>query len=177
MTAFRRVPTPDNPIIGNPSQRNPTGYGRGSSPRIQDDEMSTALLRQALEEGIVPIDQILARLDARNQPPQLTQGKYLKFITAAATPVLLIPRNKRRQSLSISNFTDNGDIVMSYDFPDEFGQVYAGNLIPASTPPFVETNGSVSMNDIYVVCNDTQATFPIPVLGYEGCLSLTGNPR
>jgi hypothetical protein len=95
----------------------------------------------------------------------------------------LIDKNLRRQAWQVSNFMlGGGDIVYSFDSPKQVGITAGGVPIFAGISLAIgesdeETNGSVTINDIWVTCNDSTATFPIFVLGYEGILSLAGNAQ
>jgi hypothetical protein len=182
MTNIRRYQTPANPALGETMLHEPRDFGRGFDSERKPDQQRTNALRQALADfGIVDIGAFLGQLDAKNLPPQLVQTNFPQFIAAVATPVLLIPKNIRRRSFQVNNFASLGDIVFSYDAPMQMATIagtalFAGTPVPQKTY-FQESNGSVSINDIWVVCNDPNATYPVPVWGVEGTLSLAGNPR
>jgi hypothetical protein len=150
--------------------------GRAYSPAIQADEASQQQVTDATRRGVAPLSEIIDNLDARNLPPQLVQASMFAKIPVFGVPgaQLLIPKNPRRRfSFIVSNFTNRNLILFSYDKPfNSGGNIGAGIPIGAC---FEETNGSVSINDIWVFCNDPNETYPIWILGYEGGISNVGN--
>lgn len=136
---------------------------------MQPDEIAmAAAARMALHS--VPFDVAVARLRARNLPPPLVQSPFVATLTAIQKPVLLIPRNKNRKSFFIAN-PNAASIGWSYGYP-------AGVFLRVTPQPlgawvgsngfFSEQNGSVSIDDVWVWADESFATFPAPVLGYEG---------
>lgn len=177
---YVRGPAPAYELQSNAGRRMPSLYRtQPFSPRFAADlRAGNALEREIDREGIVELSSVVDHLTAENKPPQLVQAGYPGLITGAgvANKILLIPKNPHRQSLKISNPTPNGNITYSFDAPLSVGGIGLG--IPVSAGDFdEEANGSVSINAIYAWCDQATATFPIPVIGYEGVLSVVGNQR
>jgi hypothetical protein len=164
------------PVIGNDSQRDPSGFGRGFRPRVQPDEVDQNTLLRDVGRGVVSIDQIIERLSAHNLPPQLVQAAHVATITAVGVPALLIPRNLRRQSFVVANPTANTGLVMTYGQPVQMGAALFLGIPIGAQEYFVEVNGSVSINDIWVTDNAAADTYPYFIVAYEGSLSVAGNP-
>jgi hypothetical protein len=183
LTALR---TPANPTLTSQLEEDPRGFRPGFDPAGQTDEMILAqLLQDIRHRGIRDIGQYLDFISAENLPPQLAQVTFRASITAANTPVKLMPKSARRMGIYVINFTAAGQILFSFDYPTNFGN-NAGGQIPvlggvpiAASNYFEESNGTASINDIWVFTNDPASalTYPIPVLGYQGGLSLVGNRR
>lgn len=175
--SFATYPAPTNQRITSNLEHDFRDFGPGFDPNAQPDEFEVAKLRKDIRaRGIIDIGAYLDYLAATNMPPQLVQGPFPQNITAPGQPVLLIPKNRRRQSWRVSNWTNAGVILYSFGYPISFGNLFAGIPVPAQDSD-EELNGSVSINDIWIWTNDPQAalTYPIPVLGYEGGLSIAGN--
>ena len=166
------IPSPGN------AGRNPAGFAQGYSPRVQGDELAGQnIRRQEFEQGVIPLDEMIDRVDARNLPPQLVQSSFLVVITqwGYAGAQLLIPKNPRRKAYLVSNFLGSNLLMFTWDAP-----VNSGANVGAGVPIggyFQESNGSITINDLWVFCNDPAETFPMTVLGYEGEISIAGNPR
>jgi len=177
------INTPSNPFAGdNSGWRETRKFGPGFNSNQQVDEQNFARLRESVKRnGIADVAGYLHLLDAFNLPAQLVQAGFPGQITAAGTPILLIPKTTVRQALQIGNGSDTANIRFSFDSPVQAGTTAGGvaqfyGMPIASASTYQESNGRISINDIWVWCNDTSATYPIFVLGYEGTLSLAGNP-
>lgn len=120
---------------------------------------------------------IMDRISANNLPPQLVQVPFVVKITADLTPALLIPKNPNRQSFIISLVSTSVPWGGSYDAPLLVGAQQPAGLAFASPSQWQESNGSISMNDLYVWTINSGASFPQWFIGYEGRLSVTGNAR
>lgn len=182
---YARVPTPDMPIAGSTvGGRDPRGFGLAYDPTYQRDQAQLQDIRDALAAGVVPFDEVIRMLEAHNLPPQLVQGMHVRQIAAAGAnnAVDLVPKNPNRLSLVVSNFLQVAPgVCFSFDKPAVVS-IVAGVQIGAGIPidarsTYIESNGSVSINGVYVFCNDMTAVFPVPVLAYEGTLSVAGNRR
>jgi hypothetical protein len=150
---------------------------RPFSPRNAVDlEYATDLRRREQGQNIVPIADVIDLLTAHNRPPQLVQAGYIGQILAAgvADAIMLVPKNPHRQSMKIANPSPNGNVTFSYDAPLAIGGFGMGIPVAAGTYD-EESNGSVSINAIYVWSDQATATFPISVIAYEGVLSVVGN--
>jgi hypothetical protein len=172
---FRRVPTPGYPLVGNAATRMPD-FGVKAYYPTANDIAPGAQLERDLEGGYVPLSDIINFLTARNRPPQLVQAAYYTLITGlgVANKKLLVPKNPLRQSIKISNPSALGNITFSYDSPILLAGMGMG--IPVASGTYdEESNGSVSINGIWVWSDQASATFPIPVIAYEGVLSVAGN--
>lgn len=176
-----RLQLPTNPKGVDQRYWEPRKFGPGFSPQGQPQQARNALLLQQLDqEGIVDLGAYLDFLHAENRPPQLVEASFPNFIAAVGVPVLLIPKNDHRMGWRVSNFVGTSTILYSFDAPLPMGLVAAGVTLFAGIPIIAsssddENNGSVSINDIWVMCNDPNAAYPIPVLGYEATVSLAGN--
>jgi hypothetical protein len=172
-----RVPTPINPVIGNAEQRDSRNFGRPYDPRIDLWERGLTQEREQVAGGIVNIEKLLNYLTANNLPPQLVQATFVAQITAVNTPVRMIPKNKARQSLTVANHNSGvTGLVFSFDAPIKLAGNYAGIPIAASSS-YSESNGTVTLNDVWVSDLNVNDPFPFYVIGYEGTLSITGNQR
>lgn len=159
------------------NRRDPRLFGQGYAPAAVDLLHGENVQRQIARQGTVPLETVIDNLTAHNLPPQLVQGSFIVWITAAgrAGQALLIPKNPLRQGFLVANFTGSQEVLFSFDAPLDVGAgVLAG--IPMGGY-YQEANGSVSTNDIYVFCNDAAGSYPIPLLGYEANLSIVGNKR
>lgn len=153
-------------------------FGQGYAPSAADALHGEAVQQEIARQGTMPLASVLENLTARNLPPQLVQGTFIKWITAVRTPTLLIPKNPHRFAFIVSNYIGAGSVLFSFDQPVAM-QSGVGNTNTLAGIPigscYQEANGSVSVNDIWVFCNDTAGDYPIPILGYEANLSITGN--
>lgn len=149
--------------------------GQRDQRRAAADQIAPEVIRQGVEHGIEPLENVIDRLSLEALPPQLVQSSYLVRIESvgASGAVLLIPRNPRRLSYIISNFQFSQAIIFAFGKCIDNGANEAAGV--AVGPYFMETNGSVSTDDIWVACNDSTETFPITILGYEGGISVAGN--
>jgi hypothetical protein len=175
LPAFPQQPLP---YISDASRRDPRAFGRAFDPSRSGDEIAQQNVRRQIARGVTPLEDVIDDLDARNLPPQLWQTPFPGFIKAygVAGAILLIPANPaRRFGFTLSNFTGANLVMFSYGAPIDMGGG-VGLGIPVS-PCFGETNGSISVNDIYMFCNDSTETYPIAVGGWEGGISISGNRR
>lgn len=181
MADWRITPNPRYPRRGNAGEQEPRFFGRGFSPEYQPDIANNEdVFRRLRENGVVPFDDIVSRLDAYNLPPQLIQTTFIAVIAVrgAAGAVQIVPKNPNRMSLLICNFQAPGDnIVMSYDAPIQLNANAMMGVPILTNSIFGESNGSVSINGIFIGCNIASVNFPITVIAYEGALSVSGNAR
>jgi len=177
---FGGKPTPEYPFKGSFAQRTNRDRGPAFAPRIHGVDLLAGdeIEQELLENGIVQISDIIKYLRAHNTPPQLVQVGYPGLITAAGVSkaIQLVPKNPDRMSLLVCNPTSNGNITFSYDAPINLGSVGLGNPVQTESS-YPESNGSVSINAIYAWSDNDTATFPIPLIAYEGVLSIAGNKR
>lgn len=174
---FNRQQTPGYSIKGSTGERSRSEGRAGFAPRIASDLISSKETRELLlRDGIVPIADIIKYLRATNLPPQLVQVGYPGLITAVgvANAVRIVPKNPDRMSLLVCNPSANGNITFSYDAPISLGGVGLGNPVQTQSS-YPELNGSVSINAIYAWSDNAGATYPIPLIVYEGSLSIVGN--
>jgi len=172
---------PNIPGASSGARHDARAFPRRYSPALLGDEVGLHDVRRGVGGGVVPMDEAVARATA-DIPPQLVQGSFLiqikQFGTAGAQ--LLIPKNPNRLSFLVANFWQANLLMFSFDQPigAAIGAGSAG--IGAGIPigcQYQEQNGLVSINDIWVFCNDPAENYPFPVLGYQGQLSITGNRR
>lgn len=156
----------------------PTGFGRGFGNRVQPDQVVRQGVRDMLARGVISFDEAINDIDARNIPPQLVQVPThvtIKQFGVDGAELCILKNPFGRMSFSVSNFQFANNVLFSFDRPvDIGGGVGAG--IPIGNY-YQETNGAVSINDIWVFCNDAAQTYPFWILGYEGSLSIAGNKR
>ena len=170
--------SPDN-FPGMGGMRDGRAFGRAYSNGAQADQLSLESFRQELDrQGLVALADVVAMLDAKNLPAQLEQVAFPGFITAfgVAGAVRLVPKNPiARYSFVVSNFTNANLVCMSYGKPlDMGGGIGAGVLV---SPCFEETYGAVSIDELWMFCNDSSGgtSFPVPVVAFEGGISIAGN--
>lgn len=178
---WRTMPSPDNPLANrHGGQQDPRRFGRGYSPDFPSDiSLLEDVFRRIAADGTVPLDEIIRRLVAYNVPPQVAQHAMIAQIAVRgpAGAVELLPKNPDRVSMIVANFGVPGDtIVMTFDAPALAGTVLPGIPI-AAQGTYQESNGSVSVNSVWVGTNAAAPTLPILVLAYEGMLSIAGNKR
>jgi len=164
--------------LAEPESHDPRGYGQGYRPDYEADQFHQERVRRALAAGVVPLDLVLDALDAHNLPPQLKQATYLAIIPSfgVAGSQRLIPQNPRkRYSFLVSNFLGRNNVLFSYGRPVDTG-AGVGAGIPIGNY-YQEANGAVSIDDIWVFCNDPGETYPFTMLGYEGGIEVVGNKR
>lgn len=126
---------------------------------------------------LTPLASLMDRLSAHNLPPQLVQVTFWLKVTADNAPALLIPKNPRRQSFAISLVSTTVPFGGSYGNPISLAIGLPGGLSFGSPQVWQESNGSVSINDLYVWTINSGAVFPQYFIGYEGLLAPSGNPR
>ena len=166
------------PYLAPSAAHDPRGFGQGYRPDMEGDQFAQEITRRGLARGVVPLDAVLDDLDARNLPPQLKQATYLAVIPAFGVPgsVRLIPQNPRRRfSFLVSNYLGKNNVLFSYGRPIDTG-AGVGAGIPIGNY-YQEANGAVSIDDIWVFCNDNSETYPFTMLGYEGGIEIVGNRR
>lgn len=187
---FRRPPHGDGWLDPRTGQMSTLPLGQGDVGAESDI---------ALEAEAAPaIGALYDRITARNVPAQVNYVPRFATITKRLDPQILVPKNPRRISLIISNayppalYDATGvivkgsatGVVFSYDFPQRLN-VAAGPLwsadfqgVPlAPQSEWIENNGAVSTNDIWVVCNDLNAVFPFNIVAFEGQLAIAGNRK
>jgi len=152
----------------------PRIFTRGFDPRGEPDQRIIQQHR-ARSASVVPINEVFERLYAKNLPPQLVQAQYFILLQATQTPMQLLFKNPRRQSFIIGNFGDTV-INFAYDFPVQIAAATYGGIPIASGAYYTESNGSISINDIWVWATGAPV-FPYPIIAYEGTLSMSGNRR
>jgi len=163
------------PYLANEARRDARGFGQGYRPDVLGDERAINEMQQRAARGVVPFEDVIARLDNPNLPPGVKQGSFLAQINAFGTDgaVRLIPMNPFRKGLLISNFIGANLILFSFGQPINTG-TGIGAGVPL-TPCYQETNGTISIDDIWVFCNDSTVDFPLYVLGYEANPSVAGS--
>jgi hypothetical protein len=143
----------------------------------QPDQKQFQELAQAVARGEIPLGKVIELLDNRNVPPQLKQTIFMKTIASAVTPpARLIPTNKNRMSFIVcfidSALASPSIVLLTY------GPPAAPNIgIPILSPnnPYGESNGTISIDDLYVspFNNANNATtYPATVFGWEGTLAI-----
>lgn len=139
---------------------------RSYRPPFQPDELALQRLLNALRRNGIPFDEVIARLDAQNLPPQLVQSPHLAVLQFTGVPVLLLPKNPNRQSFIVAN-SSGVQLAISYDAPLIMPIAGGGILgVPLSINSFYsESNGSISINDIFVGSNSTSAKFTASITG------------
>jgi hypothetical protein len=136
---------------------------------FQPDEAAIASTNNQDAGGFIPFERASAWLNQRNIPPQLRQTPYTAFLKKTdPRATLLIPANPKRISWIIGNQNADDALFFSYDYPVTLNGGLVG-LPVGMGGLFMETNGSVSVNDIYVF---TLSEVPVGVLGYEGVLAI-----
>jgi hypothetical protein len=169
------------PRLAPSAQHDARGFGPGYDNYLQPDQLNMQAVRERVARGVAPLGDVLDDLAAQNLPPQLKQGSFLVSIPSAGTPgaQLLIPQNpQRRMSFLVANFLGAADILFSYGRPQNCGNQNGVQNLGAGVPVgnyYQEANGSASIDDIWVFCNDPLGNYPIQILGYEGGLSIAGN--
>lgn len=154
----------------------PRGFSPAYRPDMQADEISNEEIRRGVARGVVPFPTLLDDLDAKNLPPQLKQATFLAVISrfGVAGAVRLIPQNPtRRFSFVVSNFLGKNLVLFSYGKPIDTGSGIGAGLPIGNY--YQEQNGAISIDDIWVFCNDAGESYPFTMLGYEGGISVTGN--
>lgn len=173
MRLYGQNPIPDQ---APGSQHDARGYSPGYRGDWQMDQVTNEATRRGLARGVAPLANVLDALDARNLPPQLKQATFLAVIPVFGVPGAqrLIPQNPtRRFSFLISNFLGKNLVLFSYGKPvDTGGGVGAG--VPLGNY-YQEQNGAISIDDLWVFCNDPGESYPFTILGYEGGISIAGN--
>lgn len=151
--------------------------GNGPRASIQPDMSQGEYLRRDFENNDIPFEDVIRLLDAKNLPPQIRQTPYSTMFTASNQTVLLIPSNPNRMSFTVAIIDTNSipsqDLVMfSYGPPVPGFQVNnIGFGVPiAVNSSFSEGNGTVSIDDIYVIVGNL--THNLLVVGYEGLLAI-----
>lgn len=151
------------------------GFGGSNIRAPQPDEAQFRLLRQQMFRGMEPFECIMKLLQTKNSPPQVRQNQYNCELTAAATPVLLIPTNNKRMGFVVTNLSGS-EIWFSYDYPAKLQVAGAATFLGLPIPSgayFLESNGLASVNDIWVWTNDGDADFNIGVGGFEAVVTIS----
>jgi hypothetical protein len=178
-----QTPQPAVPYLPPAGRHDPRGFGMPYDGTRQPDQVQRMAVADAVAAGLVSFEDVLNDLTAHNLPPQLLESSFLVQIPAVgvAGAQLLIPKNPtRRMSFSVSNFLQRNNVLFSFDKPICVGDLNgAGSNTGAGIPIglyYQETNGAVSVNDIWVFCNDPAEIYTsFFILGYEGGIALTGN--
>ena len=179
--AFKAIPTPENPIVGNSQQRDPRNFGVAYDPAIQGDELTRQAQGDRIRRrGLADVASVLQHLDAKDLPPQTTPGAYPVILTAQNVPLLLIPRNIRRVGFIISDPGQSSGLCFSYDAPLTVNGVLMGRPLP--TADYEAIGSSVPISDIWVWNRNAAGvaplpTYPYPVIGWEASLAIEGNER
>lgn len=148
------------------------------SPKFAPDLLSQAEIETSLKGAHIPnVSEFAGTLDSRTRIPQLVQTPFPGLILAAgiANAIMLVPKNPDRWGIKISNPTNNGNISFSFDAPFPLGPNGVGMGINVVTGGLYQEFQGVSVNAIYVWSDALGPTFPIPVVAYEGQLSVTSN--
>jgi hypothetical protein len=146
------------------------------APDLHPDQAQFAKLRQQMDHGeYVELRRAEEAALALNMPPQIRQAPKVFRFTANNVPQLMLPRNRERMAIIVASVEvsgANGGLFFSFDPPvgvDPVSGLLLG--IPVLSQQFYqETNGSVSMNDVWVWTNNQ----PANCLCYEGILALEG---
>jgi hypothetical protein len=182
---FRRYggfpPLVRNQDVPGAHRHDPRARGAAFDPSAHVEQHQLAALRARSDASYEPMESTLDRLDPLNIPPQLSQTPFLLIIRPQDTPrkpLLLIPANTRRMSWSIAGIDPSGGggppnvtLFYSFGFPSLTAQALWG--LPASGI-VGESNGSVSIDDIFVFTSTHLAGGTLTILGYEGTLALYG---
>lgn len=167
------------PRLAPGAAHDPRGYSPGYQGNVQQDIVDVENVRRGLAQaGVVSFPDLIDDLDARNLPPQLKQATFLAVITQFGVPGAqrLIPQNPtRRFSFVVSNFLGKNNVLFSYGKPVDTGAGVGAGLPIGNY--YQEQNGAISIDDIWVFCNDTGESYPFTLLGYEGGISVAGNKR
>ncbi len=148
------------------------GFGGSNLQSSQMDETQFSLLRQAMLNGMEPMDCIIKLLQAKNSPPQVRQNIYHAHLTAANQPVLLIPTNNKRLGFVVSNDT-GANIRFSYDWPYQFASGAFKGIPIITETYFLESNGLASVNDIYVWAEAAEEFTAETIIGYEAVVTIS----
>jgi|SRR5215469_6872688 len=149
---------------------------RPFDPSLQPDQAQFRAIREQMDSTeFVELRDAIDQALALNMPPQLRQAPSTFRFTANNVPQLLIPHNRERMAILVASVeisSTTGGLFFSFDPPvgkDPVTGALLGVPVP-STTFYQETNGSVSMNDIWVWTTNA----PANCLCYEGTLSLEG---
>lgn len=157
--------------------RDPRRFGRAFDPQfpgdqwVQEDQRNARILR--LSSGLV-----------NSQEPnagRVQQAPFLIAIAAVNKPVQLLPKNSARKTLIVINpgplpaLPATQLVWLSFGAPVQTGaNTWLGIPLTAGGQPYSEISGDVSINDIWAVCGDAQATYPFFVGCFEGSPSIFG---
>lgn len=159
--------------------KDPRARPPGYSPRYQVDELQLASLLLAFNAGAIALEDVIDRVNFDYQIPGVRNVPYVAQVTAAETPVLLIPANPKRVSFIMANISFGVAIAVFYSFgfpPLSTDQPFVGGNawgIPFPTFPFVigPKNGTISLDDIYITAAAVPAFTAFTALAYEGVLA------
>jgi hypothetical protein len=141
-------------------------------PIRQPDEIQLAELRHAIANNSVPLAEVIRLLQSRNAPAQLRNTPRTYTDVAGFTPSILIEANPNRLGWVLANCNQAANLYFSYGYPIVstlalLGIQYLGiQIAPAGI--YQESNGTISMDDIYVWSDTAGGT----ALGYEGVLAI-----
>lgn len=170
---FNPPPAQHRQLATHPVHSAATG-GPAYTPEPAADVMLQARLMRAFKAGFISLEDVITALSQKNLPPRVRQVPF-PFLLTDTQPHILIPQSLDRMAFIVAN-PDPGapNIIMSFDMPlvtDNSGASAAFFGVPIAASSFYqESNGTVSVNDIYVQLTD--ATNPVWVIGYEGHLAL-----
>lgn len=138
----------------------------------QPDQAQFAEQRaRELPENFQSIPQAQGALNNRNIPTQLRYTPFFILIERVANPVLLLPANPARCGYIIDSTVSATAVQFSFGYPvPGLGGNFIGLSIPVAQP-FQESNGSCSIDNIWVWSNN-QADVGENVIGYEGVLAI-----
>lgn len=139
----------------------------------QPDQGSINFERTQMRGGMLPFDEVLKILNARNIPPQVRQTPYYVTFTSTTDIKLVIPANPQRMGFIFGfvspALTDTDFVMLSYGPPPTRT---AGLPIP-HLGSFQEGNGTVSIDDLYINPNFVaDATFPFTIAAFEAVLAV-----
>lgn len=162
---IRRLSTPARAQVPGIDKRAPA-----YTPLTQADQVQFAELSSSFSRGMHPLGEAVANLNSRNLPAQLRQVAF-SVVATSTVPRLLIPMNPYRMSWLVTPASPTGLLLFSYGFPvmrpGGAGGSFLGIPVGAS---FQETNGTVSIDDIYVFT--VTGNPDLRCLGYEGTLAI-----
>lgn len=178
--------SPENPFVGNAGQRDPRGASAAYMPGPADLKAGTKIrgvLNNGVQLRIPPGHSSLQHaIDASNGadlptpapaaqagPENTVEASWPAFIqqVGVANAVQIVPKNNSRRSLKVANPTANGLISFSFNAPQQLGGIGMG--IPVDPQDHYEAqNSTISIDAIWVWSDDPSATYPIPVVAFEG---------
>lgn len=168
---FRRPPNLHN--VPKAHDKDPRFTREPYSTRYQADQEQFARLEDNLRsQGVESLEHVFRHLRLKNLPPQVRQVPFVVGPLVAAGDIhILIPQNLRRMGFTVANPQTAGTFV-TFSYGNFVSTVLGAPLgiSLAAGDFFQESNGTVSINDIYVT-GDTPGMF---IIGYEASLAIEG---